>query len=58
MSKFAQVARRFWNDEDGATMVEYGLMVALIAVVCIFAVTALGSAISGIFANTASTISS
>lgn len=53
-----QVAKRFWNDENGATMVEYGLMVALIAVVCIFAVTALGSAISGIFANTASTISS
>ena len=28
----------FFKDEEGATMVEYGLMVALIAVVCIGAV--------------------
>ena len=28
----------FFKDEEGATMVEYGLMVALIAVVCIAAV--------------------
>ena len=27
----------FFKDEEGATMVEYGLMVALIAVVCIAA---------------------
>ena len=26
----------FFKDEDGATMVEYGLMVALIAIVCIY----------------------
>ena len=35
--------------EDGATMVEYGLMVALIAVVCLLAVTALGVNIRGVF---------
>jgi pilus assembly protein Flp/PilA len=35
--------------EDGATMVEYGLMVALIAVVCLLAVTALGVNIQGVF---------
>ena len=34
---------RLWKDEEGATMVEYGLMVALIAVVCILAVTAIGT---------------
>ena len=33
----------FFKDEEGATMVEYGLMVALIAVVCIGAVTILGT---------------
>ena len=33
---------RFFKDEDGATMVEYGLMLALIAVVCIGTVTLLG----------------
>jgi pilus assembly protein Flp/PilA len=31
--------KRFWNDESGATAVEYGLMVALIAVMIIAAVT-------------------
>jgi len=30
-------------DEEGATMVEYGLMLALIAVVCVAAVTVLGT---------------
>ncbi len=40
---------QFARDEDGATMVEYGLMVALIAVVCIAAVTLLGTSLSGLF---------
>lgn len=35
--------------EEGATAVEYGLMVALIAVVIIAAVTALGLALQGKF---------
>ena len=34
---------RFMREEDGATAVEYGLMVALIAVVIIGAVTILGT---------------
>ena len=34
---------RFIREEKGATMVEYGLMVALIAVVVIAAVTAIGT---------------
>ena len=32
----------FFKDEEGATMVEYGLMLALIAVVCITAVGLIG----------------
>ena len=32
----------FFKDEEGATMVEYGLMLALIAVVCIATVGLLG----------------
>ncbi len=36
----------FFKDECGAAMVEYGLLVALIAVVCILAVTTLGSSLS------------
>jgi pilus assembly protein Flp/PilA len=34
--------------EDGQALAEYGLLVALIAIVCVLAVTALGLAISGI----------
>ena len=37
------------RDERGATAVEYGLMVALIAVVIIGAVTALGTDLTGLF---------
>lgn len=41
---------RFRKDEEGATMVEYGIMVGLIACVCIAAVTALGAQVNLIFA--------
>jgi pilus assembly protein Flp/PilA len=42
MTKFA---KRFITDETGATAIEYGLIAALIAVVIISAVTALGTTI-------------
>ena len=38
----AYLRARFGNDERGASLVEYALLVALIAVVCIVAVTFLG----------------
>jgi len=37
-----EMLRNFINDEEGATMVEYGLMLALIAIVCIVAITLVG----------------
>ncbi len=40
---------RFVREEEGATAVEYGLMVALIAVVIIAAVTLLGTALEDKF---------
>ena len=43
----------FFKDEEGATMVEYGLMVALIAVVCIAGATLLGTAVNTKFTNVA-----
>ncbi|MBU4040936.1 MAG: Flp family type IVb pilin, partial [Alphaproteobacteria bacterium] len=42
MTKFVS---QFMSDESGATAIEYGLIAALIAVVIISAVTALGSTI-------------
>ena len=37
------------KDEEGATMIEYGLLVALIAVVLIGVIAFLGGALSGMF---------
>jgi pilus assembly protein Flp/PilA len=42
-------ARDFVNGEEGATMVEYGLMLALIAAACLGAVTTLGTKASAMF---------
>ena len=52
----SNLLKRFVKDEDGATMVEYGLMVALIAVVCIAAVTLLGTNLRTIFNTSASAV--
>lgn len=41
-----------WSDESGATMVEYSIMVALVAAVCIAIVTTLGQKVSTLFSNT------
>ncbi|TRO88312.1 Flp family type IVb pilin [Glycocaulis profundi] len=42
---------KFFKDESGATAIEYGLIAALIAVVIIVAVTALGDQLSTTFDN-------
>lgn len=47
-------ARR--DDEKGATAVEYGLMVALIAVAIIFAVQTLGTSLTDLFTGVAGDI--
>ena len=52
MNKEVVVEKR----EKGATMVEYALMAALVAVVCIAGVTFLGQSISAQFSRVASTI--
>ncbi|HUZ54817.1 MAG TPA: Flp family type IVb pilin [Streptosporangiaceae bacterium] len=44
------------SDDRGVTSVEYGLMVALIAVAIIGTVGALGGALNGVFTNVANAI--
>jgi pilus assembly protein Flp/PilA len=46
MSKFMT---RFMKDESGATAIEYGLIAALVAVVLVTALTAMGAKLSGTF---------
>jgi pilus assembly protein Flp/PilA len=53
MSKFVS---RFAKNESGATAIEYGLIVALIAVVIIGAVTAVGTNLSTKFNTVATSI--
>jgi pilus assembly protein Flp/PilA len=45
---------RFRKDEEGAALVEYGMLLGLIAVICIVAVTALGTEVSTVFSVIAS----
>ena len=43
MNRFTTLVRHFVKNEEAATMVEYALMLSLIAVVCIVAVTLIGT---------------
>lgn len=43
------IIKNFWNDEEGATAIEYGLIAGLIAVAIIAALTAMGTSLSDLF---------
>lgn len=51
LSLYTNLMIRLRSEEKGATAVEYGIMVALIAVVIIAAVTLLGGTLSDTFNN-------
>ena len=48
--------RSLLSDEQGASLVEYGLLIALIALVAITAVQLLGNNINSLFNNVGSSI--
>ena len=52
MREFKQLVVDFVKREDGPTAVEYAVMLALIIVVCIGAITALGSNANKTFTST------
>jgi pilus assembly protein Flp/PilA len=59
--KYLTAARKFFvkyvtRQEEGATLAEYGLLLALIAVVCLTAIAALGSRISTMFQQLSTSI--
>jgi pilus assembly protein Flp/PilA len=45
--------KKFFKDEEGATAMEYGILVALIAVAIIAGVTLFGSTLSSLFTSLA-----
>jgi len=49
---------KFINDESGATAIEYGLIAALVAVVIITGLTALGNSLNTKFTSVANTVNS
>jgi pilus assembly protein Flp/PilA len=57
MKTFIQHAVKFLKHEDGPTAVEYAVMLALIVVVCIAAITSIGTAASSTFSSVGSSIS-
>jgi len=58
MRKFCQSVVSFLKNEDGPTAVEYAVMLSLIIVVCIAAITTLGSNANEAFSFVGSTIGS
>ena len=53
MRQFSQAFVSFLKNEDGPTAVEYAVMLALIVVVCITAITTLGTNANNTFSYTA-----
>ena len=49
MSKLLSASTKFVRDEEGASLAEYGLLLALIAVACIAAIGLLGTRIGDMF---------
>ena len=53
MKNFATKVKNFLKSEDGPTAVEYAIMLALIVIVCLTAITAVGEAANSAFQNIA-----
>jgi len=56
LSTAARLVSRFRREESGATMVEYGIMVALVAAIAIVAVGVLGGQVRDTFSNVSTRI--
>jgi pilus assembly protein Flp/PilA len=48
--------RSFVRGDEGQDLVEYAMLVALIALVCVIGVTSAGTSVSAVFANIATQI--
>jgi len=56
MTKLRTAAAKFVRSEEGASLAEYGLLLALIAVVCIGGMTVLGTKINSMFSTLSNSI--
>ncbi len=51
MKSLINRVKAFWKDEEGATATEYAVMLALIIVIALGAISALGTKVSATFAD-------
>jgi pilus assembly protein Flp/PilA len=58
MKSLAQKVQRFLVSEDGPTAVEYAVMLALIIIVCLTAISAVGTRASATFTTIANSMPS
>ncbi len=58
MKSLTKKLQRFLASEDGPTAVEYAVMLALIIIVCLVAISAIGTNASTTFTNVANSIAS
>jgi pilus assembly protein Flp/PilA len=56
MKSVVEKSRRFLVSEDGPTAVEYAVMLALIVIVCLAAIQAIGTNANATFQNVADTL--
>ena len=52
-----KLINRLQREDEGAALVEYGMLVGLIAVICVVAVTTLGTEVSSAFSTIANALS-
>ena len=56
MSKLVRFVKQFVRREEGATMIEYGLLAALVSIAALGALQILGPALSSIFTTVANAV--
>ncbi|MEI7702089.1 MAG: Flp family type IVb pilin [Planctomycetia bacterium] len=49
MNRFKKIMRTLLADQEGAALVEYGLLVGLIAVICVGVITTIGTSVQTAF---------
>jgi pilus assembly protein Flp/PilA len=52
-----QLLVRLWKEESGQDLTEYGLLLVLIALICVISIGAVGQAVSNVFSNAAVNLS-
>ena len=50
------ISKRLWNEQEGQDLVEYALLVVLVALAAVTAMSSLASNISSAFANASATL--